>query len=136
MTATRRRILLIDDTPQIAELLTFALRDHGYDVVSTGYTDAVNECVVKNRVDALVLDCSQFDMSESLFDIVRGHPAHSGLPVVIISDTPEEADASLRARQATGVLLIPKPFTGAQIARALDQLLSITPLPGQPVARS
>ena len=35
----RRRILLIDDTPQIAELLTFALRDHGYEVVATGYTD-------------------------------------------------------------------------------------------------
>ena len=124
MNPTRRRILLIDDTPQIAELLTFALRDRGYDVVATGYTDTVNEWVVQNRADALVLDCSVFDMSESLFDLVRGDPAHADLPVVIISDTPEEADASLRSRQATRVLLIPKPFTGAQIARALDQLLN------------
>ena len=36
--ATLRRILLIDDTPEIAELLTFALRDRGYDVVATGFT--------------------------------------------------------------------------------------------------
>jgi len=121
--ATRRRILLIDDTPQIAELLTFALRDRGYEVVATGYTDTVNEWVVDQRADALVLDCSVFDMSESLFDMVRGHPPHADLPVVIISDTPEEADASLRSRQADRVLLIPKPFTGAQVARALDQLL-------------
>ena len=128
MNATRRRILLIDDTPQIAELLTFALRDHGYEVVATGYTDTVNEWVIDQRADALVLDCSVFDMSESLFDIVRGDPAHADLPVVIISDTPEEADASLRSRQANRVLLIPKPFTGAQVARALDQLLSdVTP---------
>jgi len=28
-------VLLIDDTPEISELLTFALRDHGYDVVAT-----------------------------------------------------------------------------------------------------
>ena len=63
-------------------------------------------------------------MSESLFDMVRGDPAHADLPVVIISDTPEKADASLRARQAEHVLLIPKPFTGAQVARALDQLLA------------
>ena len=124
MNATRRRILLIDDTPQIAELLTFALRDHGYEVVPTGYTDTVNEWVVQSRADALVLDCSVFDMSESLFDIVRNDPAHADLPVVIISDTPEEADASLRSRQAERVLLIPKPFTGAQVARALDQLLN------------
>jgi DNA-binding response OmpR family regulator len=131
--ATQRRILLIDDTPQIAELLTFALRDHGYEVVATGYTDTVNEWVVDQRADALVLDCSAFDMSESLFDMVRGNPAHADLPVVIISDTPEEADASLRSRQADRVLLIPKPFTGAQVARALDQLLTIAPSPDQPI---
>ena len=123
MNTTRRRILLIDDTPQIAELLTFALRDHGYDVVATGYTDAVGEKVVDERADALVLDCSVFEMSASLFDIVRGEPSLADLPVVIISDTPEKADASLRSRQADRVLLIPKPFTGAHVARALDQLL-------------
>ena len=122
-----RRILLIDDTPEIAELLTFALRDHGYEVVATGYTDSVCDWVVDHSADALVLDCSVFDMSESLFDMVRGDPAHASLPVVIISDTPEAADASLRSRQADHVLLIPKPFTGAQVARALDQLLSSVP---------
>jgi len=121
----RQRILLIDDTPEIAELLTFALRDRGYDVVSTGYTDAVNELVLEQRADALVFDCSAFDMSESLFDTVRDHPDHAELPIVIISDTPEEADASLRSRGARRVVLIPKPFTGAQIARALDELLRV-----------
>ena len=55
---------------------------------------------------------------------MRAHPDHAGLPVVIISDTPEEADASLRRRAAQHVLLIPKPFTGSQVARALDQLLA------------
>jgi DNA-binding response OmpR family regulator len=118
-----RRILLIDDTPEIAELLTFALRDLGYEVLAAGYTVTVNELVLEQRADALVLDCSAFDMSESLFDAVRHHPDHVELPVVIISDTPEEADASLRSRNARRVLLIPKPFTGSQVARALDQLL-------------
>ena len=118
-----RRILLIDDTPEIAELLTFALRDRGYDVFATGYTSTVNELVVEQRADALVLDCSVYNMSESLFDTVRDDPNHAGLPVVIISDTPEEADASLRSRNAQKVLLIPKPFTGAQVARALEELL-------------
>jgi DNA-binding response OmpR family regulator len=131
-----RRVLLIDDTPEIAELLTFALRDHGYEVVPTGYTVAVSERVVEERADALVLDCSAFDMSESLFDMLRTEPAHADLPVVIISDTPEEADASLRSRQADRVLLIPKPFTGAQVARALDQLLSVAPSPDHSITRS
>jgi DNA-binding response OmpR family regulator len=118
-----RRILLIDDTPEIAELLTFALQDRGDEVFAEGYTDAVNDLIVQVRADALVLDCSTFDMSQGLFDIVRHHPSHAEFPVVIISDTPEKADASLRCRNAQKVLLIPKPFTGSQVARALDQLL-------------
>jgi DNA-binding response OmpR family regulator len=118
-----RRILLIDDTPEIAELLTFALRDRGYEVFASGYTTGVHELVVEQHADAFVLDCTAYDMSEALFDAVRHHPDHAELPVVIISDTPEIAEASLRSRNARRVLLVPKPFTGAQVALALEQLL-------------
>lgn len=120
---TLPRILLIDDTPEIAELLTFALRDHGYEVFAEGYNAAVNELVEEQHADALVLDCTSYDMSEALFDAVRHHPDHGELPIVIISDTPEIADASLRSRKAQSVLLVPKPFTGAQVAKALSDLL-------------
>jgi len=118
-----RRVLLIDDTPEIAELLSFALRDRGYEVFATGYTPTVNELLLERHPDALVLDCTAYEMSEALFDSVRHHPNHSQLPVVIISDTPELADARLRSRKAKGVLLVPKPFTGSQVANAIDQLL-------------
>ena len=117
------RVLLIDDTPEIAELLTFALRDRGHEVVAAGYTDTINDLIADYGADALVLDCSAFDMSESLFDIVRDRPEFAELPVVIISDTPDVADASLGSRHARRVLLIPKPFTGSQVARALEELL-------------
>jgi DNA-binding response OmpR family regulator len=117
------RILLIDDTPEIAELLSFALHDRGFEVFASGFTDSVNELVAEQRADALVLDCSVYNMSESLFDTVRNDASLAELPVVIISDTPEEADKSLRARDAKNVMLIPKPFTGAHVARALAELL-------------
>jgi DNA-binding response OmpR family regulator len=117
------RVLLIDDTPEIAELLTFSLRDLGYEVFASGFTEAANDLIAEQRADALVLDCTAFDMSESLFDSVRHHPNHAELPVVIISDTPELAEASLHSRKARRVLLVPKPFTGAQVGRALAQLL-------------
>jgi DNA-binding response OmpR family regulator len=117
------RVLLIDDTPEIAELLCFALRDKGFEVFASGFTDSVNELIVEQRADALVLDCSVYNMSESLFDTVRYNENLAKLPVVIISDTPEEADRSLQARDAQHVMLIPKPFTGAQVARALAELL-------------
>jgi len=118
-----RRVLLIDDTPEIAELLSYSLRDHGFEVFASGFTDSITELVAEQRADALVFDCSVYNMSESLFDTVRNDPNFAALPVVIISDTPEEADASLRSRKAQKVFLIPKPFTGAHVARALTELL-------------
>jgi DNA-binding response OmpR family regulator len=117
------RVLLIDDTPEIAELLSFALRDRGFEVFASGFTDSIVELLLEQRADALVLDCSVYNMSESLFDLVRYDPKFAELPVVIISDTPEEADKSLRSRDAKEVMLIPKPFTGAHVARALAELL-------------
>jgi DNA-binding response OmpR family regulator len=121
------KVLLIDDTPEIAELLSYALRDRGYDVVSTGFTPEVNEAIAQAKADALVLDCTVYNMSETLFDEVRADSSYVNLPIVIISDTPEVADASLRRRDAQQVLLVPKPFTGSQVARALDQLLAPNP---------
>ena len=40
-----------------------------------------------------------------------------------LTNTPELAETSLRSRKAQRVLLVPKPFTGSQVAHALDQLL-------------
>lgn len=117
------RILLIDDTPETAELLSFALRDRGHEVLATGYTTAVNELLDEEKAAALVLNCSTWDMSESLFDLVRDNPERAGFPVVIISDTPERAETKLRERKARKVLLVPKPFTGGQVANAIAQLL-------------
>jgi DNA-binding response OmpR family regulator len=118
------RVLIIDDTPEIAELLTFALRERGYDVVSVGFATAIADLVIHERVDAVVLDCSVYDMSESLFDEIRQDTRLGTLPVVVVTDTPEEAVASLRRRKAQRILLVPKPFTGAQVATALDQLMA------------
>ncbi|HTC50074.1 MAG TPA: response regulator [Candidatus Aquilonibacter sp.] len=120
---TLPRVLLIDDTPEIAELLSFSLRDLGYEVRAVGYSTAVNELIAEHRAAAVVLDCTAYDMSEALFDAIRQHPDHGTLPIVVISDTPEVADRSLSSRNARHVLLIPKPFTGSQVGRALAQLL-------------
>ena len=117
------RVLLIDDTPEIAELLSFALRDHGHEVAISGFTGEINDLIAQAHPDALVFDCTTLEMSESLFDSVRADPGQAALPIVIISDTPEKADAGLRAREAEHVLLIPKPFSGSQVARALKELL-------------
>ena len=118
------KVVLIDDTPEIAELLTFALRDRGYDVFASGFTGDITHILDEQQADALVVNCTALEMSEAIFDAVRADDARATLPIVLISDTPEKADAALQKRHAGHVLLIPKPFSGSQVARALDQLLT------------
>ena len=123
------RILLIDDTPEIAELLTFALRDRGYDVVVDRLRHRHQRARrSEHQADAVVLDCSVYEMSESLFDTVRGDPRHADAAGRHRQrHTGKSRRQPARARDAEHVLLIPKPFTGAQVARALDELLSSRP---------
>jgi len=71
-----------------------------------------------------VLDCSTYDMSESLFDIVRHQPEYAEFPIVIISDTPEMADASLAKRKRAKSFADPENRSPARKwARALADLL-------------
>jgi two-component system phosphate regulon response regulator PhoB len=130
------RVVLIDDTPEIAQLLTFALQERGYDVVARGFVTDINELVTEQHADAVVVDCSVLSNSEQLFDEIRSDSSHASLPVVLVSDTPEAADRSLRSRHAQHVLLIPKPFSGSQIARALDELLKASAPPDPPPSAS
>lgn len=94
--------------------------------MSTGYTDELIELVEREQAAAVVLDCSVLAVSESLFDRLRADPAGRVMPVVLISDMPEQAVAGLRSREASRVLLVPKPFSGSQVARALTELLGST----------
>ena len=118
-----RRVLIVDDTPEIAELLAFALRDRGYDIATEGYDPDINDVVARHRPDAIVVNCSVYAMSESLFDVLRADDRHADVPVIIITDTPDEAIASLSERQPTHIGLVPKPFTAGQVESVLGQLL-------------
>ena len=84
----KANIVLVDDTPEVAELLTFALTDHGFAVTTTGFDSQIDEQLLRETPEAVVLDCSVYAMSETLFDSIRRHDQLAELPIVIITDTP------------------------------------------------
>ena len=92
--------------------------------MDAGYPSDINELVAQEQPQAVVIDCAAFDVSESLFDTLRDDARHAELPVVLITDTLDEAVRSLRARQARHARLVGKPFSGSQVARALQELLA------------
>ena len=65
-----RRILLIDDTPEIAELLTFALRDRGYEVVATARRPETLSDLKAKGCETLALDVTDEASMQAAVDAV------------------------------------------------------------------
>ena len=123
-------ILVVDDEIDIRELMAGILADEGYETRVASDSDGTLAAIANRRPHLVVLDVwlqgSRLDGIQVLDVLKREHP---DLPVVIISDTPDIAVASLRRRRARRVRLVPKPFSGSDVVRALEELFEVQDAP-------
>ena len=112
-------VLVIDDAPEIIEILTEALGDEGVRVTGLPHPPPVEE-VARLAPNAIVLDLifGNSIAGYSFLEAVRQHPATAPIPVVICSAATGTA-AEVTARfLGPGVHLVPKPFD-------LDELVAV-----------
>jgi len=123
------RILVVDDEPSLAELLTMALSYEGWEVRSAGDGTAALRIAAEFGPDAVLLDVSlpDFDGVEVLRRLRAARP---DLPVLFLTarDSAEDKAAGLRAG-ADGYLT--KPFSLEQVVGRLQGLVGVT---GEPDA--
>lgn len=123
------RILVVDDEPSLAELLTMALSYEGWEVRSAGDGTAALRIAAEFGPDAVLLDVSlpDFDGVEVLRRLRADRPR---LPVLFLTarDSAEDRAAGLRAG-ADGYLT--KPFSLEQVVGRLQSLVGVT---GEPDA--
>ena len=113
--AEREAVVVVEDNPDLAALLTDELADAGYAVTATETAIGAAALVRRVRPRAVVLDLALPDRSGgSLLEELKAHPATARVPVVVVSAYTEQLSRQ-QARLAAAV--IPKPF-------ALDALLS------------
>ena len=113
-------ILIVDDEPQVAEILARSLAREGHRaVIATSGEEAIG-MVGPGQPDAMFLDVSMPGMSglDVLAEVKRRRPA---LPVVVITGhaTPEQVDM-VKRMGAVDVIEKPAPLTYYQ--RALSRL--------------
>lgn len=72
-----QHILVVDDEPQICELLSIYLRKQGYETSSAGSSKAAHEFLGSHPTDLVVLDIGLADDDglRVLVDIKKQHPA-------------------------------------------------------------
>lgn len=119
--AARARILLVDDEPDIRDVLSEALGWEGYDVATAANGREALEVLRSGPpVDVVLLDLTMPIMSGWEFRRVqRLDPALAGIPVIVTSASSPGTAAPVR--------FLPKPFGLDELLLALAEVLRPRP---------
>jgi len=119
--ASQRRILVVDDDPDIRHLMSEVLASSGYavDVAENG-TRAWKALHLK-RYDLIVTDYDMPGMT-GIQLVSKLRLAGFQLPVILASGSPPP-DLIIRKTAADTVVMLPKPFTLGELTRLVEELL-------------
>src|SRR3954449_8419715 len=127
------RILVVDDEPDIRELLRLNLEIEGYDVVLAPTGDAALATLAAESIDLVLLDVMMpgIDGWEVLSRIKsNGDPRRSEVPVVMLTARAEDLDR-VRGGIEGAVRYITKPFSVAELNDVVREALEGDPEPVQ-----
>ncbi|WP_372836694.1 response regulator transcription factor [Puniceibacterium confluentis] len=115
--STPKRILIVDDDPEITSALARGLALHGYDTVSEHRTDAALARLRAESMGAAIVDV--MIGADSGIDLVRALRAEGiGLPIVMLSALSEVEDRA-RGLEAGADDYIVKPFSFDELVARL-----------------
>ncbi len=118
------RVLVVDDEPVLAELVSMALRYEGWDIATAGDGAAAIALARDNPPDVVVLDVMLPDMSG--LDVLKAlRERQPGLPLLLLTakDSVEDRIAGLTAG---GDDYVTKPFSIEEVVLRLRALLRRT----------
>src|SRR5215218_1335193 len=90
MDSMRQRILVVDDDPSLAEMLTIVLRGEGFDTAVIGDGTQALTAVRELRPDLVLLDLMLPGMNG--IDVCRVLRADSGVPIVMLTAKTDTVD--------------------------------------------
>jgi two-component system phosphate regulon response regulator PhoB len=118
-----QNILVIDDEPDILELVRFGLTQEGYSVdTAVDGTDALAQ-ISRRLPDLIVLDLMLPDMSGTeVCRRIRSEPSTAALPVVMLTARSEEVDRVVGFEVGADDY-VTKPFSARELALRVKAVL-------------
>ncbi len=118
-----KKILAVDDSASIRQMVSFTLKSAGYEVV-----DAVDGMdglakASKEKFDMIITDLNMPNLDGiGLITGARKLPGYSFVPILMLT-TESQAEKKDEGRKAGATGWIVKPFNGEQLVGALQKLL-------------
>jgi two-component system phosphate regulon response regulator OmpR len=128
-TARDYQILVVDDDPEICELVTMYLGKHGFAVDSVADGVAMDAWMADNRAELIILDLML--PGEDGLSIARRLRERPGLPIIMVSARGDDVDRIVGLEVGADDYL-PKPFNPRElVARVRAVLRRGAPGPGE-----
>jgi two-component system, OmpR family, response regulator len=117
----RLRVLVVDDEPSIVDVVSMALRHHGFDVAAAGTGAQALAAARDWRPHALVLDVMLPDMEG--FEVARRLSAQDAeIPILFLSARDNTSD-KVRGLTTGGDDYVTKPFSIEELVARLRNIL-------------
>jgi two-component system, chemotaxis family, chemotaxis protein CheY len=121
--AMAKRILTIDDSKTIRDMLRMTLVDAGYDVLQAIDGQDGVELLERETVDLVITDINMPKMNG--YEVVRhlrGNPAYNGLPILVLT-TESDTDKKNIAREAGATGWMVKPFDPERLVATVRKVI-------------
>lgn len=122
MVEEKKRVLVIDDEPSVAEALRLILNDHGYETVVAHTGREGLESAEGQRFDITITDLHLPDMSG--LDVLSAVCQRNPKSLVIVITAHGSPEVTLEARRCGAVDVLTKPFLPSDILRLITTALS------------
>ncbi|MFD9499302.1 response regulator transcription factor [Streptomyces sp. NPDC060035] len=129
----RGHVLVVDDDPTVAEVVTGYLTGAGYDVARAANGPAALEQCAVRRPDLAVLDLMLPGMDG--FEVCRRMRAHGPVPVIMLTARGDEDDRILGLETGADDY-VTKPFSPRELVLRVDAVLRRAMAAATPVGRS
>lgn len=115
-----KRILIVDDEPQIGEVLSAYLRQESFDTVVRGTVEGALDEVARHRPDIMILDITLPDGSG--LDILRRAGAEQRIPAIMLTARSEEVDRIVGLELGADDYVV-KPFSPREVVARVRAVL-------------
>ena len=81
-----RKVLVVDDEPDVVTYLATVLRDHGYETLEASNGEEALQVVLRDKPDLVTLDITMPEMSGvRAYRVMKEDPALKRIPVIIVT---------------------------------------------------
>lgn len=119
----KKKVLTVDDSRTMREMVSFTLRGAGFDVLEAGDGQIALDVLAKNKVDLILADLNMPNMDGlTLIKRVRAGGDHRTVPILMLTTESEDSKKQEgRAAGATGWIV--KPFNPEKLIQVVQKVV-------------